>query len=325
MKRRDTLLAFLALGAAPLFAKAQQTQKTYRIGFLGPTSTSGSASRVEAMRVGLRELGYVEGENLVIEFRWADGKYERLPELAAQLVRLKVDVLITVGVPGTRAAKGATTTIPIVIAATGDAVASGLVASLARPGGNVTGSTYFIQELFAKRLELLKGAVPRITQVAILLNPQNPGNLKNMEKMEVAAKSMKVALHLFGARGPDEFAGAFAAMAEKGVEAVQVLEDAMLNLNAVATADHAAKRRLPSIGFKEFADAGGMIGYGVNILELYRRAAYFADKILKGAKPADIPVEQATRFELVVNLRTARELGLTIPKSILLGADRVIE
>lgn len=323
---RRTFLAGLAVLAAPLAAKAQrQPAKIARIGFLGLSSASATASRVEAMRTGLRDLGYVDGKNIVIEFRWAENKYDRLPELAAELVRTKVDVLVTYGAPGTRAAKGATTTIPIVIAATGDAVAMGLVASLARPGGNVTGSTYFIQDLFAKRLELLKQALPRVNQVAVLLNPGNPANLTNIKTMEIAAKSMNVDLHRFEARGPEEFESAFAAVAQKGVDAVQVLEDAMLNANVKGTAELAARHRLPSVGFADFARAGGMVGYGVNILELFRRVAYFVDRILKGTKPADLPVEQPTRFELVVNVKTAKALGLRIPQQLLLRADEVIE
>lgn len=325
MQRRKFLAGIAAL-AAPLATRAQmQSSKIARIGFLGLTSASATAGRVEAMRAGLRDLGYVEGKNIVIEYRWADGKYDRLPELAADLVGTKVDVLVTYGAPGTRAAKGATTTIPIVIAATGDAVAMGLVASLARPGGNVTGSTYFIQDLFAKRLELLKQALPRVSQVAVLLNPGNPANLINTKTMELAAKSMKLGLHQFEARGPNEFENAFAAMAQKGVDAVHVIEDAMLNANAKGTAELAARHGLPSVGFAEFARAGGMLGYGVNIPELYRRVAYFVDRILKGSRPADLPVEQPTRFELLVNMKTAKALHLRMPQELLLRADEVIE
>lgn len=325
MNRRDTVLALIALGAVTHAARAQQADKIYRIGFLGLATASGAASRLEAMRAGLRDLGYAEGKNIVMEVRWANEEYDRLPELAAELVRLNVDVIVTHGAPGVRAAKGATATIPIVILSTGDAVASGLVASLARPGGNVTGSTYFIQDLFAKRLELLKEAVPRITQVGILMNPHNPANLTNIKKMESTAASMKVGLHRFEVRRPDEFAGAFVAMTRKGVDAVQVLEDAMLNANSKGTAEHAARQRLPSVGFTDFAESGGMIGYGVNLLQLSRRVGYFVDRILKGTKPADIPVEQATRFELVLNLETAKVLGIKIPQAVLLRADRVIE
>ena len=320
----------LALGAgalaAPLASFAQQqAAKIARIGFLGTASASGWASRVEALRAGLRDLGYVEGKNIVIEFRWAKEKYDQLPDLAAELVRLKVDVLVTGGTPGTLAAKRATTTIPIVMAVSGDAVASGLVASLARPGGNITGSTFFVQELYAKRLELLKEAVPRITQVAVLLNPDNPASLTNIKQMEIAAKSMKVELQRFEVRGPNEFEGAFSAMAKRRVDAVEITDDPMLIVNARAIADLAAKKRLPSIGFKEYAEAGGLKAYGVNLLDMWRRAAYFVDRILKGTKPGDLPVEQPTKFELVINMKTAKALGIKLPPSILVRADRVIE
>ncbi len=292
---------------------------------MGAESASGYTSRVDALRAGLRDLGYVEGKNIVIEFRWADGKNDRLPELAAELVRLKVDVLVTHAVPATRAAKQATTTIPIVTAAVADPVALGLVASLARPGGNITGSTFFFAEIIAKRLELLKEAMPRITQVAVLLNPDNPSMGPNFRAMELKAKSLKVVLQRFEARGPNEFENAFSAMAKKRVDAVAVVEDPMFIANAKGLADLAAKQRFSSIGFNEFAEAGGLIGYGANYLEMWRRAAYFVDKILKGAKPGDLPIEQPTRFELVVNMKTAKALGVKISQSILVRADKVIE
>ncbi|MGH6804295.1 MAG: ABC transporter substrate-binding protein, partial [Methyloceanibacter sp.] len=274
---------------------------------------------------GLRDLGYVEGKNIVIEFRWAEDKYDRLPELAAELVRLKVDVLVTHGTAGPLAAKRATTTIPIVIAHVGDAVATGLVASLARPGGNITGSTFFGPELSAKLLELIKEAFPRTRQVAVLLFPDNPANGPSLQAMEIAAKSLKVGLQPFEARGPKEFESAFSAMAKKRVDAVVITLGAMFQANPRAIADLAAKQRLPSIGFNEFAEAGGLFGYGANLVDLFHRAAYFVDRILKGTKPADLPVERATRFELIVNLKTAKAIGVTIPQTFLYRADRVIE
>ena len=329
MTSRRTVLKALTgatLLARPLAGLAQQPAKIARIGFLGLVSSTGWASRVEALRAGLRDLGYVEGKNIVIEFRWADGKYDRLPNLAAELVRLNVDVLVTAGTPGTRAAKRATSTIPVVMAVSGDAVATGLVASLARPGGNITGSTFFDPELTAKRLELLKEAMPRVAQVAALLNPDNPASIGPvLQAMQIAAKSMKVGLQQFEVLGPNEFDSAFAAMANRRVDAVAVLDDGVFLANARAIADVAAKNRLPLIGNKEFAEAGGLIGYGVNFLELWRRAAYFVDRILKGAKPGDLPVEQATKFELIINMKTARALGIKIPDSILVRANKVIE
>jgi putative ABC transport system substrate-binding protein len=268
----------------------------------------------------------VEGKNIVIEFRWAEGKYERLPELAAELVRLKVEVIVTAGPPGILAAKSATTTIPIVMAQSADPVALGFVASLARPGGNITGMASFGPEGAAKRLELLKDAFPRTRQVAVLLNPDNRGNIKlAFPAMEATAKSLKLELHQFGVRGPGEFDSAFAAMAKRRVDAVVILDDGVLVAHFGAIAKLAAKMRLPSIGLPEFAEAGGLMAYGANRRELFRRAAYFVDRIFKGAKPADLPVEQATRFETVVNLKTAKALGITIPQSFLLRTDRVIE
>ena len=328
MTTRRELLIALGAGAlaAPLASFAQQqTAKIARIGFLGSESASGYASRVEALRAGLRDLGYVEGKNIVIEFRWAEGKRDRLPDLAAELVRIKVGVLVTHGTPGTRAAKNATTTIPIVMAASGDPVASGLVTSLARPGGNVTGSTFFSPELAAKRLELLKEAFPRTKRVAVLMHPDNPLNGPVLTAMERTTRSLKLELKQFEVRGPDEFKNAFSAMTKSRVDAVTIGQDGMLQANVRAIADLATKKRIPSTGSKEFGEAGGVIGYGVDFLELWRRAAVFVDKILKGTKPGDIPVERATRFELVINLKTAKALGIKIPNSILVRADKVIE
>jgi putative ABC transport system substrate-binding protein len=328
MNNRRKLLVALGAGAltAPLGSFAQQQGKIWRIGFLGTASASGFARRVEALREGLRDLGYVEGKNLVIEFRWADGKYERLPELAAELVRLKVDVIVTHGPVGSPAAKNATTTIPIVVTAVGDPVAFGLVASLARPGGNVTGMASLSSEVAAKRLELLKDAFPRIRRVAVLLNPDSPtGSGPGFRLMEATAASLKLELHRFGVRGPGEFESAFAAMAKQRVDAVVVMDDGVLAANVGAIAKLAAKMRLPSIGLGEFAEAGGLMAYGVNRLESFRRAATFVDKILKGAKPADLPIEQPTRFETVLNLKTAKALGIQFPQSVLGRTDRVIE
>ena len=327
MKRRKLLIALGASAlAAPLASFAQQQPaKIFRIRFLGVVSASSYASRVEALRAGLRELGYMEGKNIVIEYRWAEGKYERLPDLAAELVRLKVDVIVTHATLGTLAAKRATTTIPIVIASTGDAVAAGHVTSLARPGGNITGSTFFSPELAAKRLELFKEAFPRTKRVAVLTHPDNPLNGPVLTAMERTARSLKLELKLFEVRGPDELKNAFSAMTKSRVDAVAIREDSVFIANARAIADFAVKQRLPSAGNKEFAEAGCLIGYGANLLELWRRAAVFVDKILKGAKPGDIPIERATKFELVVNMKTAKALGVKIPQTLLQRADKVIE
>ena len=323
--RRRLVVAGVAAALTPMPGFAQPATKVARIGFLIPASASSYASRVEALRAGLRDLGYVEGRNLLIEFRVADGKYDRLVDLATELVRLEVEVIVTGGTPGTRAAKQATATIPIVMAVSGDAVATGLIASLARPGGNITGTTYFDPELHAKRLELLKATVPRATRIGTLINPDNPQTMAStLPALRRAAESMKVELFLFEARSPSEFEGAILAMTKERVEAVEIADDPMFLGNLRAIADIVASRRLPSTGAKEFAEAGGLLGYGVNFAETFRRAAYFVDKLLKGAKPNDLPVEQATKFELVINLKTAQTLGLTIPQSLLLRADDVI-
>lgn len=326
MNTRRRLLIALGSGAlaAPFASFARQPAKFARIGFLGLPAAADWTAKIEALRSGLAELGYVEGKNLAIDFRWAEGKYERLPALAAELVRLKVDIIVTHATPGVRAAKQATATIPIVIAATGDPVASGLVASLARPGGNATGSSFFTPQLAAKRLELIKEAIPRIRRVAVLFNASS-GYRPSLDAAVLAAKSLKLELQEFGVRGPNDFESAFAAMAKRRVDAAVILEDPTLVGNAREIAEAAAKQRLPAIGFPEIAEAGGLMAYGANIAELHRRAAVFIDKILKGAKPGDLPVEQATKFELIINLRTAKKLGLSLPQSTLARTDRVIE
>jgi putative ABC transport system substrate-binding protein len=326
MRRREFITLIGGAAAAwPVAARAQQATKIVRIGFLGTTSASSWASRVEAFRLGLRDLGYVEGKNILIEFRWAEEKYDQLPALAAELVRQKVDVLVTFGTPGTLAAKRATTAIPIVILYIGDAVAAGVVTSLRQPGGNITGSTYFLPQLFAKRLELLKEAMPHITEVAVLVKPDNPLFVSMLQGLEIAANSLKIELQRFDARGLSEFEAAFLAMAKRRVDAVVTAEDAVFLSNVRAIADLAARQSLPLAGFNELAEAGGLIGYGVDFHAMCRRGAVFVDKVLRGVKPDDIPVEQATKFETVLNMRTAKTLGVMIPTSILLRADRVVE
>ena len=325
MKSFIYLLLVIAMTVMSVVAQAQQAGKIPRIGFLGSASASGSAIRVEALRAGLRELGYVESQNISIEFRWAEGNYDRLPGLATELVRLNIDVLITHGVPGSFAAKHATTTIPIVMANVGDAVAVGLVASLARPGGNVTGISFFNPEISAKRLELFKEAFSRSRQVAVLLNPENPINGPILQSMKATAQSMRVELQNFEVRGPIEFENAFSAMTRNHVDAVAIVEDPMLSANAKAIADLAIIKRTPSIGGLEFAEAGGIMGYGVNIPDLWRRSAVFIDKILKGTKPSELPVEQPRKFEMLINLKTAKQISVTIPPNVLARADRVIK
>jgi len=328
MKRREfiSLLGGAAATTAwPIAALAQQPTKVARIGFVGATAADGLPERVVAFRAGLRALGYQEGRDIVIEFRWADGRYERLPALFDELARRDVDVIVTHGTPGVLAAKQATATIPIVMATSGDAEGSGLVASLARPGGNVTGLTFFNPELAAKRFELLKEILPSLTEVGLLLNPANPINEPIVPIIRLTAQALGLEVHPFGVRGPAEFEHAFAAMAARRVGAVVVIDDATLIDNAPAVARLALQHRLPSSGWPDYALAGGLVAYGVNFPDLFRRAATFVDKILKGAKPADLPVERATKFETVVNLKIAKALGLDVPTAILLRADQVIE
>jgi putative tryptophan/tyrosine transport system substrate-binding protein len=324
---RRKFLATLG-GAAvtrPFVARAQQPTKAARIGILGLASAAAAAPYVDAVRAGLRDLGYIEGKSLIIEYRFGDGNYERLPNLAAQLLHLNVDVLVTFAAPGTQAAKSATSTIPIVMAVTADAVGTGLIASLARPGGNVTGTTVLNPELMAKRLELLKEIVPAITQAAVLFNPGNAANGPVRKAMETTAKALQVGLQPFELRGSSDLEHVFAAMADSKIDALVVHDDQVLIGNARAIATFASQQKLPSCGFLEFAAAGGLAAYGVNFVELCRRAAYFVDRILKGTTPADLPVEQPTKFELSINLKTAIALGLTMPPTLLARADEVIE
>jgi ABC-type uncharacterized transport system substrate-binding protein len=325
MERLAFVAGSLALLAAPLAAEAQPAGKVWRIGILSAASSSTYGHRVEALRRGLGDLDYAEGKNLVIEYRWAEGRYDRLPDLAADLVRLKVDLIVTHGTPGSLAAKQVTTTIPIVMAVTGDVVATGLVASLARPGGNITGSTFFFPEINAKRLELLTEALPGARRMAALVNPNNPAHATALKAMELTATSLKVDLQVAEVRRPDEFPGAFSAMVRRRVDGVVVVDDAMTNASVRQVADPAVKNRLPSIGLREYVDVGGLLAYGGGSPEMWRRAAVFLDKILKGAKPGELPIEQTTRFELGINLKTAKALALTIPPSVLARADEVIE
>src|SRR5262245_5935002 len=298
--------------------------KVSRVGVLGVTSAAGYARQVEAMRQGFRDLGYVEGQNLVLEYRWADGRYERLPALAAELIAQRPDVLITSG-PGSRVLKETTTTIPIVIAAAADAVASGLVASLAQPGGNITGSTFFGPELSAKRLELLKSAVPRLARVGVLLNPDSRGYQVDLEMVKKAATTLQVELVEAPARSPKEFDDAFALMLRRHADGMVTLSDSMLVASMRRLGELSVAKHLPGAGSDEYAEGGGLLAYGVSFPELWRRAPYFVDKILKGTKPAAIPVEQASKFSLVINLKTAKTMELQIPQSLLLRADQVIQ
>jgi putative ABC transport system substrate-binding protein len=327
MHRREFITLLGGAAAVwPLSAQAQQVGKVVRIGFLGAVSASGYAKQVEGFRSGLRELGYVEGTNIIITYRWAEGDYERLRQLATELIRSNVDVIVTHGTPGTVAAKQASTSTPIVVASFGDPVASGIVASLGRPGGNITGQSFFSPEINAKRVELLKEMMPRLSRVAVLLNPNNPLSIgPELRAMEAAAQTLKIELQQFPVRSANELGSAFEKMEQTHAEAVAVSDEGIFNANIKAIADLSSQRRLLSIGSNELAQVGGLIGYGVDFVAMYRRAAVFVDKILKGSKPADIPIEQATKFQFVLNLITAKTLGLDVPTSLLLRADEVIE
>ena len=328
LQRRDFLIAAGALLAAPLAAEAQQAAKVARIGFLGNSTTALGHLR-DAFLQGMRDLGYVEGRNLVIEYRYAEGQLERFPALAAELVALKVEVLVAPPTPAAQAAKRATTTIPIVFAGAGDPVTSGLVTSLARPGGNITGLSGLSPELVGKCLEQLKQAVPGVSRVAVLWQPGGQGERAEkdmLKEAEVAARALGMRLQFVEARGTADFDRAFSDMTTARAGALTVLPSSMFNTERRRLADLAAKSRLPAVyQLREYVDAGGLMAYGANLADLNRRAAAYVDKILKGAKPADLPVEQATKFELVINLKTAKALGITIPQSVLLRADEVIQ
>jgi putative tryptophan/tyrosine transport system substrate-binding protein len=329
MRRREfiTLLGSTAVGF-PLAARAQQVGKIPRIGYLSPGSASpGPLAYHDEFQRGLRELGYVEGRNIVIEYRFADGKFDRLAALAAELVQLNVDVIVSVVTQASLAAKNATRTIPIVIVSVGDPVGAGLVASLARPGANVTGNSGMTTEVVGKSLGLFKQTVPKVSPMAVLWNPDNvvyQGQI--LRETEVAARSLGIQLEMFEARGPDEFDRTFAEIASAGAASLLVLADPLFSAHTERIADFADKSRLPAMyGLREHAEAGGLMAYGPNYADLYRRAASYVDKILKGTKPADLPVEQPTKFEFVINLKTAKTLGLTIPPGVLAIADEVIE
>jgi putative tryptophan/tyrosine transport system substrate-binding protein len=313
----------LALGA---MAQAQQPTKVPRIGYLGAASPSANSERIEAFRQGLRELGYVEGKNIVVEYRYTEGKAHRERELAAELARLKVDVIVTTGPTVTRAAKEATVTIPIVMTNDNDPVGNGFVASLARPGGNVTGLSNLARELSGKRLELLKEIVPRLSRVAVLGTSTSPGNAQNLKELELAAGELAVKLQYLDILAPKDIETAFGAVRKGRTEAIHVLDSPVFGPQRTQIVGLAVKSRLPAIYHRSgFVEAGGLMSYGVSFADMDRRAATYVDKILKGAKPADLPVEQPTKFEFIINLKAAKQIGLTIPPNVLVRADRVIK
>jgi putative tryptophan/tyrosine transport system substrate-binding protein len=305
--------------------EAQQPTKVPRIGFLGASSASVLAARTMAFRQGLRDLGYVEGKSIFIEWRSAEGKLDLLPALAAELVRLKVDVIVTTGPAPTRPTKEATSTIPIVMAFDNDPVGNGFVASLARPGGNITGLSTLAPEISGKQLELLKEVVPRLSRVAVLGSSTTPGNAQSLKETELAAGALAVQLQYLDVRDPKDIETAFRAASKGRADSVLVLASPVVNPYRTEIATLAVKNRLPAIySTPEFVEDGGLMTYGVNLNDLYRRAATYVDKILKGAKPGDLPVEQPTKFEFIINLKAAKQIGLTIPPNVLARVDKVI-
>ena len=316
----------LALLLAPLASDAQQTGTVYRIGFLGNSTAALEANLVGPFREGLHDLGYDEGRNVVIEYRWAEGKYERFPTLIAELIALKVDVIVTAGTPATLAVKKATTSVPLVMVAVGDPVGTGIVASLNRPGGNITGLTSISPELEGKRLELLREVVPKLSRVAVLWNPVSPFQVIAEKEVRAAAQVLRMNVLSLGVRTPEELKDALAAIARERPGALLVLADRLFLHNRARLMEFAAQNRLPGVhAYRELVEAGGLMSYGPSYAGMHRRAATYVDKILKGVSPADLPVERPATFELVVNLKAAKALGLTMPQSVLLRATEVIQ
>lgn len=328
MDRRDMVLALIALGLAPLSSVAQQPGKVWRVGFLAARRRPDSfeSDRIGAFQRGMRELGYIEGKNLIIEWRFADNKFERLPGLAAELVALKVDVIVGAGTPDVRAAQKATSEIPIVMATVGDPVGSGFAKSLARPEANITGLSVMSGDISPKLLELLLTVTPDLSRVAILVNPTNPAYIATLKSVQATAKSAGVHTLTVEVRSAEDIEKAFPMVIRDGAGSIIVQPESLFIQRLHQIAELAVKNRLPSImTFLGYAEAGGLMSYGPDFTESYRRAATYVDKILKGAKPGELPIEQPTKFELVINLKTAKALGLKIPQSVLLRADRVIE
>jgi putative ABC transport system substrate-binding protein len=309
-------------------AEAQQPKKILRIGYLSSFHPTSESDRSEGIRLALRELGYIEGQNIATEYRYAEGKRERLSEVATELVRLKVDIIVVAGGTGIiQAAKNATKTIPIVMTGGGsDPVEAGLVESLARPGGNVTGTTTFARELAGKRLELLKDAVTKLVRVAVLYDPANSGDIVEVKELLPAdARALKLTIQHWEIRAVDDFEKVFAALNKQRPDGLYVTGSPLMGANRKRIADFALKSRLPSVSNRAYVDAGGLMSYGADLADSYRRVAIYVDKILKGAKPADLPVEQPKKFEFVINIKTAKQIGVTIPQSLLYRADRVIK
>jgi putative ABC transport system substrate-binding protein len=318
------LLATVLLPAGLI--EAQQPKKVPRIGYLDAGSPATTGHRVEAFMQGLRDLGYVEGQNIVIEYRWAEGKLESLPAFVADFVRLKVDVIVSSATPAIRSAKEQTSAIPVVMAGVTDPVGNGFVGSLARPGGNITGLTHIAPDLTGKRLELLKEVVPRLSRVGVLWNPNQPGQSLAYKESQVAAQMLKLTLISMEARNQEDLERLLSGLGKERPQALFELPDPLIFVNRELVAEFAMKQRLPAMySFREYVDAGGLMSYGTSFPNLFHRAATYVDKILKGTKPAELPVEQPTKFELIINLKSAKQIGLTIPPNVLARADRVIK
>jgi putative ABC transport system substrate-binding protein len=318
----------VALGylLAPLAAQAEQTGNTHRIGFLGNSTAALEANLVDPFREGLRERGYVEGQNLLIEYRWAEGKYERFPALVGELLALKVEVIVTAGTPATLAVKKATQSVPLVMVAVGDPVGTGIVPSLSEPGGNITGLTSISTEMDGKRLELLKEVTPDVSHVAVLWNSVSPLQTLAEKRVRAAAQVLRIKVLSLGVRNPEEIENAFVTIARERPGALLVLADRLFLHHRARIMDFAARQRLPGVhAYRELVVAGGLMSFGPSYPEMHRRAAYFVDRILNGAKPADLPVERPATFKLVINMKAAKALGLTIPRSVLLRATELIE
>ena len=306
-------------------ADAQQTKKVPRIGFLGNSTAALEANLVGPFRDGLRDLGYVEGRNILIEYRWAEGKYERFPTLIAELIASKVELIVTAGTPASLAVKKATTSIPLVMIAVGDPVGTGLIASLAHPGGNITGLTSIAVDLEGKRLELLREVIPKLSHIAVLWNPASPFQVVSEKELQAAAQVMRIKVLSLGVQAQEQFDNAFATILKERPGALLVLADRLFLHNRARIMDFATQNRLPGVhAYVELVEAGGLMSYGPSYADMHRRAATYVDKILKGTKPADLPVERPMKFELVVNLKAAKQIGLTIPPNVLARADRVI-
>jgi len=327
MQRREFITLLSGIVAAwPLAARAQQPAKIPRIGFLGNSTATMEANLIGPLRDGLRELGYEEGRNVIIEFRWAEGKYDQFPALVAELLAAKVDVIITAGTPATLAIKKATSTVPLVFIAVGDPVGTGVVPNLGRPGGNITGLSSIAPDLEGKRLELLREVVPKLSHVAFFLNPANAFHTASMRQARVAAQSLGIKLQPMEVNKSEQLDGAFASIVKEKPDALLILADRVFLHNRKRMMEFAIQQRLPSVNaYRELVEAGGLISYGPSYEDMHRRAAVYVDKILKGTKPADLPIEQPTKFTLLINLKTAKTLGLTVPPTLVARADELIE